>query len=60
MEEKEYVKKSKVREKLNGEKECRTGGSVYQKLNQRIDELLEEAVERAEKNNRLTVMGRDL
>jgi len=50
------VKKSKVREAAG---EMNVGGDFYTEIDEKVRELIEDAVERAEANDRKTVKARD-
>lgn len=50
------LKKSGVRE----EADANVGGEFYEALDERVKELIEDAVERADANGRKTVKARDV
>lgn len=51
------IVKSKIKE-LAGDKSI--SGDLPEVLNQKVKQLIQDAIKRAEANNRKTVMGRDL
>ncbi|MDY6761603.1 MAG: DUF1931 domain-containing protein [Candidatus Nanohaloarchaea archaeon] len=53
----DIVKKSGVREAARG---VNVGADFYQELDQRAQEMVERAVERAQENGRKTVKARDV
>lgn len=52
----DIIKKSAVREQADG---VNVGNDFYEALDDRVKELLEDSVERAEGNGRKTVKARD-
>jgi len=53
------VVQSKVKELISG-KGYNTAGDLVETLSAKVEEILDAAVERAEGNNRKTVMAKDL
>lgn len=53
----ELVVKSKIKEAVKGK---RVAGNLAEALNKKLEEMLKEAAERADRNGRGTVMPHDL